>query len=173
MTEQEHALQSAQEECNEVAQRISKALRFGLYEVQPGQEKNNGERIVEEFSQLCAKLALAFGKYNPDQVFITVDPAEYHKTPAKVRKFMEYAQKCGTVTPSLAAYHERAMHALADPGHYTPRGEGYGEALGLWQARAIKIATDITNPSNFPLTGTLSGQPFVSPVKEVPTASLT
>ena len=40
------------EECNEVAVRVSKALRFGLEEVQPGQPLNNAERILEEYAQV-------------------------------------------------------------------------------------------------------------------------
>ena len=40
------------EECSEVAQRISKALRFGLEEIQPGQDLKNSERIYQEMSDL-------------------------------------------------------------------------------------------------------------------------
>ena len=40
------------EECNEVAQRVSKALRFGLDEIQDGQNLNNAERIMGEFADL-------------------------------------------------------------------------------------------------------------------------
>lgn len=54
MTEQEHFLLCLAEECDEVGQRIMKALRFGLDEVQPGQGLNNAERIVEELHDLIA-----------------------------------------------------------------------------------------------------------------------
>jgi len=40
------------EECNEVAQRCMKALRFGVQEVQPGQELTNIERIAQEFGDV-------------------------------------------------------------------------------------------------------------------------
>ena len=54
MNRTEHLLSCLAEECAEVAQRVSKALRFGLDEVQPGQDQTNAERIVEEFNDLAA-----------------------------------------------------------------------------------------------------------------------
>jgi NTP pyrophosphatase (non-canonical NTP hydrolase) len=42
------------EECCEVGQRVSKALRFGLMEIQPGQPLSNAERIAEELGDLLA-----------------------------------------------------------------------------------------------------------------------
>lgn len=54
MTRQELLLTQLAEECAEVAQRVSKALRFGLEEIQPGQSLNNAERIVEELIDLQA-----------------------------------------------------------------------------------------------------------------------
>ena len=40
------------EECAEVQQRATKALRFGLAEVQPGQMLNNAQRMAEEYGDL-------------------------------------------------------------------------------------------------------------------------
>lgn len=60
------------EECTEVAQRALKAQQFGLGEVQPGQNKDNLERLFDEFHDLfitfqnfadCTKLDLI-----PDEV---------------------------------------------------------------------------------------------------------
>jgi len=42
------------EECCEVGQRVSKALRFGVDEVQPGQPWCNGERIALELGDIEA-----------------------------------------------------------------------------------------------------------------------
>jgi NTP pyrophosphatase (non-canonical NTP hydrolase) len=50
----EHLLVCLAEECAEVSQRVSKALRFGLAEVQPGQPLNNAERIAGELDDLFA-----------------------------------------------------------------------------------------------------------------------
>lgn len=40
------------EECAEVQQRATKMLRFGVEEVQPGQELTNAQRLAEEFGDL-------------------------------------------------------------------------------------------------------------------------
>lgn len=53
MNTTEHLLTIVSKECNEVAQRVSKALRFGLREVEPGQEQNNLARIIYEFNDRC------------------------------------------------------------------------------------------------------------------------
>jgi len=47
------------EECCEVAQRCTKALRFGVDEVQPGQPRTNGDRIgleVGDFMEVATRL---------------------------------------------------------------------------------------------------------------------
>lgn len=46
------------EECNEVAQRASKALRFGLHEVQPGQPYDNSQRLTDELIDLLGVMEL-------------------------------------------------------------------------------------------------------------------
>lgn len=88
MTRQEHLLIILAEECNEVAQRASKALRFGMEEVQPEQESSNAERLVQEFNDL---LAVAFmlkleGIGNPASLYAKI---------SKVEKFLEYSKECG------------------------------------------------------------------------------
>lgn len=52
MNRTEHLLTVLGEEGAEVAQRVSKALRFGLEEVQPGQPDDNAERIRFEVYDL-------------------------------------------------------------------------------------------------------------------------
>jgi NTP pyrophosphatase (non-canonical NTP hydrolase) len=54
MNRAEHLLTCLGEECAEVAQRVSKALRFGLAEVQPEQSLTNAERIAGELDDLFA-----------------------------------------------------------------------------------------------------------------------
>lgn len=54
MNRHEHYLSCLAEECSEVAVRVSKALRFGLNECQPGQMLNNRQRIEEELRDLIA-----------------------------------------------------------------------------------------------------------------------
>ena len=67
MTEQDHHFMIAMEECDELSQRISKAARFGLEQVQEDPDDkpeenphrlNNRERIREEFIHVFAMLDL-------------------------------------------------------------------------------------------------------------------
>lgn len=36
--------------------------------------------------------------------------------------------------------HKRLVQAIADPGHWTPRGDDYSESIPSWGARAVVIA---------------------------------
>ena len=47
------------EECAEIQHRACKALRFGLNEVQPGQDLNNAERLADEIGDLRGILNIA------------------------------------------------------------------------------------------------------------------
>lgn len=58
MTTVENLTQTVAEECAEVAQRASKANRFGWFEVQDGQQLSNSERLISEFIDLSAVLLL-------------------------------------------------------------------------------------------------------------------
>lgn len=97
MNRQEHLLTILGEEGVEVAQRCSKALRFGLGEVQPGQELNNAARIRGEYIDLLAvmRMLVEEGAIAP----VTDDdlPAMEEKR-QKVEKFLEYSRQCGTLT---------------------------------------------------------------------------
>lgn len=50
----EHYLTVLSEECAETVQRASKAIRFGLQEIQPGQNETNKRRLEREFSEIIA-----------------------------------------------------------------------------------------------------------------------
>lgn len=93
MTRTEHLLTILAEECAEVAQRASKALRFGLLEVQPGQEQTNTQRLEGEMCDLIAvwNLLRDMGLVKPIEYFTFVGKA------AKVEKFLAYSKKCGTL----------------------------------------------------------------------------
>lgn len=76
------------EECNELAQRVSKALLFGIEERQPGQDLTNRERIYQEFFDLRAVL----GMFGID-AWVNNEAsklAERHKC-EKVERFIHYA----------------------------------------------------------------------------------
>lgn len=54
----EYLLNVLGEECSEVHHRCSKAMRFGLDEVQPGQELNNARRLHQEVCDIYAVLEM-------------------------------------------------------------------------------------------------------------------
>ena len=98
MTPEEHVLSCLAEECAEVAHRVSKALRFGVKEVQHGQVKNNAERIADELNDLrgVVELLLEMGVL-PSQPAAASNFAVQQKK-NKVRDYMNYARAVGTVT---------------------------------------------------------------------------
>jgi NTP pyrophosphatase (non-canonical NTP hydrolase) len=99
MTRKEHLLLIAMEECNEVAHRISKALRFTLDEVQPGQDLNNAQRIHQEFNDLMAvmqMLVTEFPDMNPGSDLTDVQTMIEAKK-AKIEKFLKYSEQKGTL----------------------------------------------------------------------------
>lgn len=97
MTETEHLLACLAEECVEVAQRATKAMRFGLKEVQPGQELDNAQRIAEELHDLEGVLMMLYQRgvlKKPDA--LTALTRATTKA-AKVEKFMRYARERGAL----------------------------------------------------------------------------
>lgn len=93
MNRSEHLLSCIAEECAEVAQRISKALRFGLGEIQPGQLLTNAERISEE---LCDLNAVVWMAVNEGLIPSFSDYGIALKR-EKVEKFMAYAKQQGAL----------------------------------------------------------------------------
>ena len=89
MNREEHLLVILVEECAEVAKEASKAIRFGLDEVMPGQPRTNSERILAELQDLWAAVEM-LGLQHVDREAI-----ERKKT--KVAEFMSYAEQCGTL----------------------------------------------------------------------------
>ncbi len=98
MNRTEHLLSCLAEECAEVAQRVSKALRFGLDEVQPGQDFTNAQRIGQEFHDLLAVVEMLEDEGALDR---PTDTHAIERKKAKVLSFMEYAEQCGTLTPNV------------------------------------------------------------------------
>ena len=60
MNNEEYILTLIAEECNEVAQRATKALRFGLHETQEGQKYTNQERLLQEFWDLTTVMRMLY-----------------------------------------------------------------------------------------------------------------
>lgn len=89
-----YLLVSLAEECTEVGQRISKALRFGLSEVQPGQSLSNADRIAGELTDLIAVMAMC-----EERGLFSVDESSgaISAKIAKVHKYMDYARTQGAL----------------------------------------------------------------------------
>lgn len=95
MNRREHLLTIAAEECAEVAQRISKALRFGVMEIQPGQPLTNGERIGQELTDLLTVMEMVREEH--PSVCDWGDSEAQAAKRAKVEKFLLYSAQCGTL----------------------------------------------------------------------------
>lgn len=88
MDRQDHILVSLAEECNEIAHRISKALRFGLSEVQAGQELTNAERIQEEINDFLGIYRIAFR----EGILPGVNDKKAEKKIEKFEEFLKLAE---------------------------------------------------------------------------------
>lgn len=97
MNRTEHLLAIVAEECAEVAQRCSKALRFGLTEIEPGQELTNAARIYQEYADLRAAVEVLHADCSlmPDGLpsLGSMMDAKHRK----IAKFLEYSAKQGTL----------------------------------------------------------------------------
>lgn len=114
MTHNEHLLTILAEECVEVAQRATKALRFGLSEVQTGQALNNSERIARELEDLVALVELC--QVHALLPFLDRERIEAKKQ--KVATYLAYSRDCGTLAGSdLALGPDRTArtNAVAHP----------------------------------------------------------
>lgn len=86
MNTQDYLLICLTEECAEIAQRATKALRFGLDEIQPGQTLNNKERLIQEIADL-------FGVIEKLELEIPKDKVLAKQI--KIEKFMKYSKQIG------------------------------------------------------------------------------
>jgi hypothetical protein len=78
------------EQCAKVAVRVSKALRFGRDEVQPGQLLTNAQRIAAELADLLALAEML-------EASGVISRADVDRKREKVRHFMHYAEQCGAL----------------------------------------------------------------------------
>jgi hypothetical protein len=97
MNRKEHLLTIAAEECGEVAQRLTKILRFGIFETQPGQDKDNNYRFYQELADLEATVELL------EKEGILIYPGEdmmlkwKQKKVENIEHFLEYSKTQGTL----------------------------------------------------------------------------
>lgn len=94
MNRLEHLLTIVAEECTEVGQRASKALRFGLHEIQEGQDLTNAQRLIYEFNDLVAAMKMLYGEGHLPPVMV---PAMQMEKMTKVEKYLKYSEQQGTL----------------------------------------------------------------------------
>jgi len=93
MKRAEHLLIILAEECAEVAQRASKALRFGLEEIEPGQSLDKAERLLEELVDLGAVVQML----EEDGYLSAGLRVGGALKKQKVEKFLELSARLGTL----------------------------------------------------------------------------
>ncbi len=82
------------EECNEIGQRVSKAIRFGLDEIQPGQSLTNRDRLVDELTDFIAAT-----EYLIDEGIIPKDVPNLDdildQRRKRIDKYLDYSRSLG------------------------------------------------------------------------------
>lgn len=88
MNKIEHLLTILTEECVESAQRATKAIRFGLEEIQPGQPEDNRRRLEREMAEAVAVFEMLGLRIRDEDKAVKRE---------KVEKFMAYSRELGTL----------------------------------------------------------------------------
>lgn len=138
MTNREQLLVILMEECDEVSQRASKALRFTLEEIQLGQELTNAERIVYEFSDLFAVMQIMFREGMIPRV---VDMDMVRQKQAKIEKWQEHSKAVGALT-------DAPLQRILDqyPDETFLRADGYDSAvIGVTNGRLVYSVSKVLN----------------------------
>ena len=89
MNKQEHLLSTLAEEAAELAQRATKALRFGLDDIEEGQTLTARVRLAGELADLIAMVEMC-GIPMPDN-------RDIEAKKIKVEKYLEYSRTVGTL----------------------------------------------------------------------------
>ncbi len=90
----EYLLVKLAEECAEVAQRATKALTFGIHEIQKDQPHTNSERIMQEMADMAAVVGMLQDEGTlPTDVFKFREMVEAKKL--KLAWYMEYSRSKG------------------------------------------------------------------------------
>jgi len=97
MNRLEHLMCIFREECSEVSQEVSKAMRFGLFE-QRDLPTSNAERINKEFNDLLAMVEMLKDESPPLRLGRNQEMIDAKKE--KVEKYLIYSAECGTLNPT-------------------------------------------------------------------------
>lgn len=98
MTDIQYLLTCLMEECNEVAQRASKAIRFGLTEVET--KLTNEKRIMDEICDLRGVISeLQSHGYFKDLLIPGYVNERRNAKIEKLRQYMKYSRELGILDP--------------------------------------------------------------------------
>lgn len=98
LTKEQYLLTQLGSEGCEVSHRCSKAIQFSLSEVQEGQTLDNHDRLRDEIMDFVGTLVML-----EEEGILSFEGVEFDENAAidakkaKVRKYMEYARKQGTL----------------------------------------------------------------------------
>ena len=98
MNRREHLLTILAEECAEVAQRVSKALRFGIDEVEPGQPSTNGARVTLEILDLLVVNEMLAETESLAPITENAVSRHANAKRGKIEKYLAYSKERGTLT---------------------------------------------------------------------------
>lgn len=97
MTREDLLLTMLAEECAEVTQVVSKALRFGLHNIRNAQESTNAQRIVHEFYDIFAVFEMLEEEGILDTSSNTVEEHIKIKK-ARIEEYLLVSKTCGRLT---------------------------------------------------------------------------
>ena len=89
----QYLLLKLSEECSEVSHRASKAMRFGMDEVQSGQTENNRDRLIGELRDLVTVATLLMREGVLPDTLITPSASDFER----VEKYYQYSKARGLV----------------------------------------------------------------------------
>jgi hypothetical protein len=112
MNETEHLLTCVAEEGCEIGQRACKAIRFGLSEIQPGQQEDNKRRLEREIADLLGTARMLGLTIREEDIIAKIE---------KLKKYMGYSREIGTledqVTGICGASSGSGIGCDREPGH--------------------------------------------------------
>lgn len=86
MNETQHLLTILAEECAEAAQRASKAIRFGMADIEKGQDEHNRRRLEREVADVVAM---------SEMLGLNIRAEDKAAKVERVKKYMDYSREVG------------------------------------------------------------------------------
>lgn len=99
MTRTDHLLTILAEEAVEVAQRATKALRFGLSEVQEGHDADNACRLLKELNDLAAMVEMLGDEGHLPKWSDLEERAHRSTKKERVEHYLRLSDQHGRLTP--------------------------------------------------------------------------